>query len=103
MDDLYQALASEVIKQCPREFVEAELKGEVEEGVSTFSLRCRLPDQSEARPRIGGIDASNIDDAVVGIYEQMKRMNGGEGWHRFAFRLDPSGRFKFDVEYDQGT
>jgi hypothetical protein len=99
VDVSYRQLASEIVEHCPSSFSKAKLSGQLVDDVSTFSLECVRPDGEKLLPRIGGLSASNIDDALHEIREAMT-IPGQTPWSRCTFTLFPDGKFKFDVEYD---
>lgn len=100
MEELYRALAQEIVSHCPADYERAQLQGEVEEDWSNFSVRCELPDGTATTPRIGGLSASKIDDALVEVRERMMGQAGATPWSKCTFTYHRDGRFKFDVNYD---
>ncbi len=101
MEDLYRALAQEIVSFCPPNYEQARLNAEVEEDWSKFSLTCELPGGDAVTPRIGGLSASKIDDALVELRGRMLMQKEATPWSRCTFTYHRDGRFKFDIQYDQ--
>jgi hypothetical protein len=96
MEAYYQAIATEIVSHCPKDFREATLTARLEEGASEFSLRCVAGDGEVVKPRVGGLSAANVDDALADL-----RQHWPSGrFSTCAFTLKPDGKFKFDVGYD---
>jgi hypothetical protein len=95
MEAQYQALATEIVQHCPQDFREATLSAHMEDGASEFALVCIDGQGETVRPRIGGLSAANIDDALAVLQENWP----SGAFQDCTFRLKPDGDFKFDVAY----
>lgn len=95
MEAYYQALATEIVSHCPRDFREATLTARRDGGASEFSLRCVAGNGEVVRPRVGGLSAANVDGALADLQEHWPSGR----FSTCVFTLKPDGGFKFDVGY----
>jgi hypothetical protein len=96
MNAHYQTLATEIVSHSPTGFREATLSARLDESASEISLRCIDENGALLKPRVGGLSAAHIDEALAALQAE---------WPSgpctiCAFTLKADGNFTFTVEQD---
>lgn len=96
MDAHYERLATEIVLHCPAGFREATLSARLDEGTSEISLRCVDRNGELLKPRVGGLSAARIDEALVALQGEWP----SGPFTICAFTLKADGNFIFTVDQD---
>ena len=94
----YEQLGVLVADQCPADFRNARLEGELDTGWADLRLTCSASNGESIEARLHGVAMYQIHRTLDAIREEMAARSGNR-WKTFVFNLTAARRFSFDVQY----
>lgn len=102
---IYEILARALMSVCLKDFEEARIEAEMEDGRSSKTYRYRRHGTWEKGVSVGAELDFEVDDAPMELRQSMMQ-EGRSAWRACTFKLIPDGSFSFDVVHrveDQPT
>ncbi|AHE54831.1 immunity protein YezG family protein [Sphingomonas sanxanigenens] len=98
MEESYRTIATALLEACPPGVQRAWLEAELDDGHATTRYWYEK-DGKTAQPKLPSLASFQIAKALNEIRDAMVK-TGQAPWQRCTFSVDPAGRFRFDVDYD---